>query len=192
MATQGPLFAGAGATAGSGVAWATPGNVTADDAAVASCSLTSGGPESADLHASTFGFTIPTGATINGIEFAAEVYKPAAVGGLDDGTGGAGGVWATKDGSTTHAGSNLLNGTDWTTTPVVMTYGGPTELWGQTWTPAEINASTFGWIIRARRVPPGGSPVGNVDYVTAKVYYTEAASGSLLWIPNPIRHLLVR
>lgn len=41
-------------------------------------------------------------------------------------------------------GSNLASTAAWSTSDAVMSYGGPTELWGRTWTIADINAPDFG------------------------------------------------
>lgn len=177
MASQGPNFPDSGTSTGTGVAWTNPGNITADDGTNTTTSLTSGGVTSAELYASDFDFTIPVGATIDGIEFVIERSNSAGSSGIDDGGGAEGsadGVYATKDG-TYAVGSQLGTGTNWTSTPTAETYGGAAELWGQSWAYTDINATTFGFMMKCRRVAPGGSPVGNVDYVTAKVYYTEVA-----------------
>ncbi|MBK8340561.1 MAG: T9SS type A sorting domain-containing protein [Flavobacteriales bacterium] len=46
-------------------------------------------------------------------------------------------------------GNNLASGTPWPTTDAYATYGGATELWGQTWYLADINASNFGATLSA-------------------------------------------
>jgi hypothetical protein len=52
----------------------------------------------------------------------------------------------------TPVGTNLgLTSTAWPTTEAYVTYGGATQLWGLTWTVAEINATTFGAAMSARR-----------------------------------------
>lgn len=52
----------------------------------------------------------------------------------------------------TPVGTNLgLTATAWPTTEAYVTYGGATQLWGLTWTVAEINAATFGAAMSARR-----------------------------------------
>lgn len=52
----------------------------------------------------------------------------------------------------TPAGTNLgLTANAWPTTEAYVTYGGATQLWGLTWTVAEINAATFGAAVSARR-----------------------------------------
>src|SRR3989304_1553377 len=72
MATAGPLYPGT-ITTEAGPAgeqdWRTPGNIGADDGAVAGIisPLFDAGDHSYRLKAQNFGFTIPAGATIDGI-----------------------------------------------------------------------------------------------------------------------------
>jgi hypothetical protein len=47
-------------------------------------------------------------------------------------------------------GSNLASSAAWSTTDGYTMYGGPTNLWGQTWTVADVNASNFGLALSAR------------------------------------------
>ena len=91
--------------------------------------------------------TIPSGATINGITVSIERYNSSTPGDftltINDNA-----VYLTKDGSTV-VGSNKSTGATWQSsdnnTPV--SFGGVSDLWGTTWTAAEINASTFGVMI---------------------------------------------
>ncbi len=66
-----------------------------------------------------------------------------------------------------------IGGTDqagtasWPTSDAYASYGSPTDLWGRTWTTADINASTFGAAIAAR-VQNG---TVHVDHMRITVYY---------------------
>lgn len=159
MASQGPFVVGAGANiAGANPDWVNPGNITADDAALATVSLSVG--QQSDLLAGTVcGFSIPAGATIDGITIElADLADPGNFGELG----------LTKDG-TTRVGS--------ITTPVAgvgwQTYGSASELWGTTWTVAEINASTFGCVISAKDDTVGIS--ASIDAARITVNYTAPA-----------------
>jgi hypothetical protein len=61
----------------------------------------------------------------------------------------------------------------------VKTYGSSTQLWGETWTQSDINASTFGVVFQAKldTLFDAEDSTVQVDAVTTTVYYT-AASGS--------------
>ena len=74
--------------------------------------------------------------------------------------------------------------TNWGTTDATVTYGTSTDLWGTTWTPAQINASNFGLRFRARNVN-GSSRTANADYVEIQVYW-EVVSSSIGTLASPI------
>ena len=60
-------------------------------------------------------------------------------------------------------------------------FGGPTDLWGETWTADDINEANFGSVLALTKA--SGNTFFGADAVWIKVYYTEAsgysASGSL-------------
>lgn len=132
------------ADAGFTASWSNPGNVVASDDSNATFNA-------GDIPLRTkwynFGFAIPPGATILGIETKVEgkwtanpaslnprininMYKDVVVDGTANLTGTA---------SRSHPQSGSMTNAD-----VVYTRGGYGELWGTTWTPAEINATNFG------------------------------------------------
>jgi len=116
------------------------------------------------LIAETFNFNIPPAAIINGIEM--KVMRKATTNGT------------IKDGFIhlrslgTLKGENKAIVDSYTTTWSEITYGGPTDLWGTTWTYTEINASNFGCSFRP--VQPGPASLQRVQaaYIKLKVYYT--------------------
>jgi hypothetical protein len=52
-----------------------------------------------------------------------------------------------------------------------IAYGGPTDLWGQTWTPAEVNAQNFGVALSAIYADTAGNGRAYVDIVYVTVSY---------------------
>lgn len=72
----------------------------------------------------------------------------------------------TKNGSSA-AGSPAaaFAGTGW------VAYGDESNLWGTTWTPAEVNASTFGCLLTATE-GSGGTEEVTLDAIRITVYYT--------------------
>ncbi len=163
MSSQGPLIAGTGANDASvgTVAWSNPGNITANDGS--SASYTSGTAVSNYLKGTNFGFSIPSGATIDGIEVTIE--RGVIAGNATDAH-----VRIVKGGSI--SATNLTTGATWNSgSMVVDTLGGPTELWGESWTSTDINASDFGFAVALSTA--GASPA-QVDYIAIKVYYTAA------------------
>jgi hypothetical protein len=167
MASEGPRYGSAAATLGDGaVAWNNLGNLYADDGSGCNVILSTG-QLSDTLRIDGFGFAIPTGATVNGITVTMERY--VGVGGNSDRLDY---LQLTKTGL--GVGNDYADTlVDWSTpTPEVKSFGGVADLWGQSWTPAEINASTFGVRLRARCVTSGGSDTCVLDYVTITITYT--------------------
>jgi hypothetical protein len=64
----------------------------------------------------------------------------------------------------------------WPATNTLVTYGGATDLWGTTWSPADINSPRFGVSIAAKTFADfKNDSQARVDTVTIVVYYTPPA-----------------
>ena len=146
------------------IPWSNPGNITADDNADASSLNFDSDEIQYHLRSSSYGFTIPGGATIDGIEVQVERLNSGGTASDNEARLAKAGVMVGADRS---AAGN------WPTTRTVETYGSPTDLWGTTWTPAEVNAAGFGFSIQA--LATNASSVF-VDYHRIIVYYTVADS----------------
>ena len=164
---------GAGANvSGGNEAWVNPGNITADDASTSSTGFLSASETSDYLYGDSFGFSIPIGATIDGVEFRFERQNP--FGGSGDEVGDHT-VQLVND-SATRFGNNKAAGGDWPSSLTLSSiYGGPTDPWGATLSPAICNDADFGVQVRAE-VTSGSFVVGDVDYFELKVYYTETTT----------------
>lgn len=112
---------------------------------------------------SGFGFTVPTGSTINSITISVEGW-------IGTSQGGEFYAGPTKDGGATLAGTEIQDTGTWFTSESVINYG--PSLFGTTWTAEEINAATFG--ARLRSFDPGGEFGSSyeIDYVEITVDYT--------------------
>jgi hypothetical protein len=168
VASQGPNLVGAGASiAGPDTAWINPNNIVADDSALASCSppVDTG---SNNLAGTVCGFTIPTGATIDGV-----VVE------LNDLSGNTTGVFSlslSKDGvSPIGTTKTPVAGVGW------VSYGGISDLWGTTWTPTEINATTFGALLM---IVLADATASSIDSMRITVYYTVGGTGGTVTWPN--------
>lgn len=132
------------------------------------------------LDATTFGFNVPTSATINGVKVEIE-RSQAASGSVKDVT-----VRLLKAGTAT--GDNKADTTSsWPTSDTTATYGGAADLWGATLNASDVNATNFGVTLKVEG--NAGVDTARVDYVRITVYYT-AAGGSELnnlvgWIALP-------
>lgn len=147
--------------AGTLTGWTNSENAAASDNVFATSSIEFG--EGPLLQATNFGFTIPSGATITGIVVEWE-KKKAGGGAMSDGQSR-----IIKGGST--GTENKAQG-DWTTSDnTYYTYGSASDVWGETWTADDINASDFGAAIS------GTESLGNIhelsiDHVRITVHYT--------------------
>jgi uncharacterized cupredoxin-like copper-binding protein len=162
-ATAGPRFAGSGSVVdGPGTrTWNSPGNITAGDGSAAVTAILNAGNSTSEyLRGENFGLNIPAGSTITGISVDVRRWGDVAIRDSE--------IRLAK--GSTIVGVNKATATQWPTAAAVATYGGPSDLWGTTWTSAEINAPTFGVVLSATRQT--GSVTASVDYIAVTVTYT--------------------
>ena len=160
--SQGPLNAGTAVNnpAVGTVAWNNPGQATgASDTIAASAGVATGNPSNY-LEATNFGFSLPPTAVILGIKV--DIRKEAGVGNAFDN-----GVFLVKGG--------VIGGTDhsmvglWPGSYSAVSYGGTSDLWGLTWTAADINSANFGVVISAHDSVSGA--LAQVDSFAITVSY---------------------
>jgi len=112
------------------------------------------------LKATNFGFSIPTAATIDGIIARVERHCSIASGAMTIRLRAVkGGVIQSTD---------MDSGDVWPGSDASISYGGSTNKWGTTWTPAQINASNFGFVLAA-----------SLDEGTARVDWMNVRGGKL-------------
>lgn len=160
---------------GGGDAWSNTGNAATSDDARASATETMGGiVGTAHLTVSGLGFSIPAGATIDGIEVMIEGHSVGSA------TLPVIGAEISKDVAFSSFISIALTGNAAAPGPpdTFQTQGTPTDLWSQSWTPAEINASTFGARVQALDgdLFSAASSTYFVDHVELTVHYTPAVA----------------
>jgi hypothetical protein len=180
MASSGPLSAGLGADdSGTGtLAWTTPNNVLSLNASYATRGLAAGSI-SHYIKATQFGFAIPATATVLGISADVNRAQNQATTVINDEK-----VRVVKGGVI--GSTDRANATTWPTTDTYVTYGSASDLWGDTWTAADINASTFGFAISAKFVS-GVTTTSRVDHIRMTVTY---AYGGVVYRQN--RSLRIR
>jgi hypothetical protein len=151
-------------------AWSNPTNAASSDNTYATVAGDGSGDtlQSHYLKATNFGFSIPGGATISGIVVEVEAK--------DDG------LATNKINIVRLVKANAIQPTSrasdspaaLTTTDTYKVYGSSSQLWGQTWTDADINASTFGVVVAAQLDFLGSGVVSTVsiDHIRITVYYT--------------------
>jgi hypothetical protein len=148
----------------SGAPWQVASGVLAgSDDARATASAVAAGATSQRLRAHGFSFAVPDGAVIEGFEVSIERSKSGAASIEDES------VLLMKN--LDYIGSNLGLAQDWGDADAVRTYGAPSNLWGATWTPAEVRHYGFGVQIRVRNVSGSGTADARVDHVVVRVHY---------------------
>lgn len=156
-------------SAGAGAGWTSSGNIVSSNGQKASVVI-AGNAQSPNLDATAFGFSIPTGSTINGIR--AYIEKSASSdSGLDDVD-----VFLLKAGAA--VGSNKANTSDYEDFDEIFSYGGSTDPWGMTWTAEEINASNFGLRLKVDS-DTSSSRTAYVDHIEIRIYYTPPPDTSI-------------
>lgn len=176
-ASSGPNFAGTGATVtGTGDSWSNPTRISVNDNSYTTSSI-SRYSRSETLNATQFGFSIPTNATISGIQVIIGRFA-SNNNSLQDRS-----LYLIKGGSTTGANRGATSA-DWPTSEEAANYGTTSDLWDTTWTPAQINASNFGVAISVSN-ESYGNRTASVDYIQITVTYTiSALTISTTSLPN--------
>jgi len=165
VATAGPSFpASTGWDTSIGtVGWTSDGNIVSDNGSYA---FMSSAGTSYYLKATNFGFSIPSGATINGVTVRYECSTTAM---------------SVYENSLRLIKAGTISGSDYSTTAAytgtdtVYTRGGSSDLWSLSLSAADVNDPTFGVGLSVYDFMGGGDT--RVDYITIEIAYTAAASG---------------
>lgn len=150
--------------------WSNPNNAASSDNSYATASIDHSSSVTYYLKATGFGFSIPAGSTINGIQVMVEKQESCNSYSCSS---------HVYDNQVHIVKNNTVGSTDrssnsaWSDNDTTTTYGSPTDLWGQSWTASDINNSNFGFVISAKRTS-GGDRTAKVDSIQVKVYYTPA------------------
>ncbi|MDB5251827.1 MAG: hypothetical protein JWP27_996 [Flaviaesturariibacter sp.] len=171
------LTAGTVATSAtaSGTNWVNPTNVLAADNVYTTCAITGVNKPTYNLDAKTWGFQttnaalanyIPPAGTINGIEVTVKLRK-TGTGSMRDNR-----IFLLKAGA--EAGVNKARSkVAWPATGTSIVFGGSSDLWGTTWTPADLINTGFGFRIVGKN--KGSQDVqAEIDYVSIKIYFNQA------------------
>lgn len=169
MPSQGPNSPGTVIDAGGGTGtWTNPGNATSSNNVKAR--MDSGHVESSYLKATNFGFSIPSGATIDGIVVGIERSASFGTIFVGDKT-----VKMVKAG--TISGTNKATATVYPLGDTYEDHGSNSDLWGLTWTDSDINDTNFGVALTIQNNPFKGGTYVDVDHIRITVYYTAGGGG---------------
>lgn len=158
------------ASAGS-FSWSTATNAQTSNDSRAAGTATSGSPTNY-LKCSNFGFSIPSGATIDGITVEIERRSSSTSNEAKDIT-----VKIVKADGSFGTENKADTVTVYPTTEAYKTYGGSSDLWSETWSDADINDADFGVILQSQNVDAIGQP--QVDHMRITITYTPSAGGAV-------------
>lgn len=160
--SQGPYYAGSASTVG----WTNATNAAGTpDNQCASRSVSGG-----TLDLTNFGFTIPAAAVIQGITVEVKFANPSSSEGIR--------VRLLKGGAPVGNTADIFGSAGQTdcATSAFRTVGSPTDLWGETWTAADINASNFG--VRLSKL--GVTNTSYVDAVRVTIEYQDVMTVTVI------------
>lgn len=144
-------------------AFVSPSNVSASDNTYAT--KLAGTPLTTYyLTVTNFNFSIPSNATVAGIEVNVEGKKSLA-----QDTGRFSNVKLILSGSI--SGTSQSSSQELATSDSITTFGSSSNLWGNTLTPAVVNASNFGVGVSMFISPSDVNTTVSLDHITMKVYY---------------------
>jgi hypothetical protein len=154
--------------------WMNPKEIATPGSPYASVSLYQGHRYSNYLEGNQYSFALPVDADITGIEVSISHQSSSPNLDILDNV-----VSLVKGGVI--VGDNKADQvTPWGTTFVVTTYGGPTDLWGSSWIPADINSLDFGVVLAVYRNNNGNKPHDAlVDSMQITVYYGYSTTSSV-------------
>lgn len=152
------------------VAWATPLEAVSSNNIYATASNVRGNITTNYLNCTGFNFAaVPVGAVITGITVYAE--RRTSGGTIRDAF-----VYLIKGGAISTA-FNAATTTNYTTTDTIEAHGGSANLWGTSWTEAEVKAANFGVAFASRNTSTTSTNnrTVRVDHIQVRVDYTQPA-----------------
>lgn len=154
--------------------WTNPTNCYSSDDSRATATPTASSSGTRPLIATGFDFSaIPSDATIDGIVLEIERSCSSTSRNPRDS------FIRLQKTNDTPVGDNKAVASTWPTTDAYATYGSASDLWGTTWTVAEIQASSFGTWLQCTRASGKGPGQCRIDHVRITVYYTGGAAGAV-------------
>lgn len=176
MASQGPLspgtFADNTTPPFSSFAWQNKSNVSSDNGTYATTN-TEGA--SYYLVATNFGFSIPGGSSIDGIEFTIE--RKASDNSTSNFVTDYRARVVKSDGSLGSVDKLYgLGFAKWPATDTAYTYGSSSDTWSESWSSSDINNSNFGFALSVS--VDGATTVASIDYIQCTVTYSAGGTQS--------------
>jgi len=152
-----------------GFEWDNESNATTSDNLRASADMNSSYINSYYLLGLGFNFTIPAGATINGVGVSVE-RRNSHIFAEDES------VMLYVTAETGFAGDEKASSTNWPLVDTIETYGGATDDWSRTLTAENVNDYFFGVGVAVKKASGSAPCIAEIDHIEITVYYTEIPS----------------
>lgn len=155
-------------TDGGSLSWTSTENITAQNNSTAKVTL-SATTLTHYIKATGFNFNIPAGATILGITVKIERFTNGGT----KGNGADSHVKIIKGGSMTDSTDEPVVGNWPSSKGTFQSYGGTSDLWGQTWEPSDINSGSFGVAFAGAGTTSSTNRIANIDNIQITITYTK-------------------
>ncbi len=162
---EGPCTPTSASNGGSPI-WGNVNNIFTDNDLVTSNIVPPNTMISGQITATGFGFAVPAGMTIHGIELTLDRAQTGSGTGITDYN-----IYLWKNGTLS---SNLSSGAQWSANNVYeqKTFGGSTNLWGATWGPVDIDSSGFGFVVGVSNSNMSMPQTASIDVGKLTVWYS--------------------
>lgn len=157
-----------------GFAWTAPTFALTSDGATTFAFEATPGTTTDDLSLSGFGFSIPAGAVIDGIEVSVEGHSGGGGAAIPTFVPALAKVVGFFSGSFSVGGGMGIPATPPSCCTIIVD-GSLTDLWSQTWSPADVNAATFGVDIYGTDLAAVSADAYAIDHVFITVHFTPGA-----------------
>ena len=160
--------------------WQNHANIKVDDADYARCNMTSGPSDSQFLIGKTFASSVPDGATIDG--YVVELDRRGAVGNISD-TGLSLGEDDPGTPKWTPLSENRGDLTTWPSSFAEKSYGGASDTWATSFTPAEVRDAEWGVSLAVTNNNVTQSNAF-VNFIRITIYWTVPSTGQPFILQN--------
>jgi hypothetical protein len=166
-----PPTAAADGTVPGGTIWANPNNIKLNDGVFATATCSSASNPTDLLQATAFNFAISSTSTVAGIQVDIEGKQTHT--GVGDANPN---CWAQLLKAGTLAGNREYRTFTNGVASGFVTFGGSSDLWGSTWSPADINNANFG--VGFQGLFSIAATNWSIDFMRITIYYSDTGTGA--------------
>lgn len=153
--------------------WTSPNNISTSNGVYATSASISNSAVTGFIHALGNGFSVPSGASIDGVELTIEAKNALSGNGFQLRVANSEARMVYAAGDISDLPPSGISSQVWTSTAdQTKTFGSSTNTWGAALTPTIVNDSSFGFRCRFFNIN-GSAQIFSIDRISITVYYTE-------------------